>query len=401
VNAARLVFAFIGRKPLTWAFHALTLALGVAVITALLLLSQGLDNRFSKDLAGVDLVVGAKGSPLQLILSTVFALDNATGNIPLDTAVQMERNPLVKFAVPVSLGDNYKGYRIVGTWPSYGQLYGARMARGAWWTGPMQVVVGADVARRYHMALGQVFAGSHGLTVGGEVHADTPYRVVGILKPTGAIIDRLLLTDTASVWVVHEHEAVKEEGLTPAEASAHREVTAVLIKYKSAMGAVMMPLMVKRIPDLQAAVPALETARLVSLLGTGAEVLKGFGIGLLALSALGFFVALFAAVNQRRRELALLRALGARPRLLFGLVAGEGLLLGLLGGVLGVLLGRAAAMVAGAASADTGGPALAIPAFGAPDLMILLAAAVLSLLAAALPGWIAYRINAAQALQTG
>jgi putative ABC transport system permease protein len=401
MNAAKLIFAFIGRKPLTWAFHALTLALGVAVIAALLLLSRGLDNRFNKDLAGIDLVVGAKGSPLQLILSTVFALDNATGNIPLETATQLERNPLVKFAVPVSLGDNYQGYRIVGTQPAYGQLYSARLDRGAWWGESMQVVLGSTVARQAHLRLGQVFAGSHGLTMGGERHADTPYKVVGILKPTGAIIDRLLLTDTGSVWRVHEHEAVKEEGLSPVEAAAHREVTAVLIKYKSALGAVMMPRMVKQIPDLQAAVPALETARLVSLLGTGAEVLQGFGLGLLALSALGFFVALFAAVNQRHRELALLRALGARPGLLFSLVAGEGLMLGLLGGVFGILLGRAAAIIAGAASAGTGGPALAIPPLGTTDLALLAGAAILSLLAAVLPGLMAYRLNAAQALQTG
>jgi putative ABC transport system permease protein len=401
MNSARLIGAFIGRKPLTWAFHALTLALGVAVISALILLSRGLDNRFNRDLAGIDLVVGAKGSPSQLILSTVFALDNATGNIPLQTAVELERNPLVKFAVPVSLGDNYQGYRIVGTQPVYGQLYDARLDQGGWWTQPMQIVVGAEVARRMHMHMGQVFAGFHGLTMGGEQHVDSPYTVVGILKPTGAIIDRLLLTDTASVWRVHEHEAVKEEGLSPAEASAHREVTAVLIKYKSALGAVMMPRLVKQIPDLQAAVPALEVARLVTLLGTGADVLKGFGIGLLALSALGFFVALFAAVSQRRRELSLLRALGARPSLLLGLVAGEGLMLGLLGGVAGILLGRGAAMIAGAASAGGGGPALAIPPVGTIDLLLLVGAAVLSLGAAVLPGLMAYRLNAAQTLQNG
>jgi putative ABC transport system permease protein len=402
MNGLKLIFAFIGRKPLTWAFHALTLALGVAVITALLLLGSGLNDRFNKDLAGIDLVVGAKGSPSQLILSTVFALDTATGNIPLDVAESLEHNRLVKLAVPVSLGDNYRGFRIVGTQPAYGQLYGARLAQGRWWGDqPMQVVVGAQVAGQYRMQLGQVFAGAHGLTAGGELHADTPYRVVGILKPTGAIIDRLLLTDISSVWRVHEHEAVKEQGVSPEQAAGHREVTALLIKYRSALGAIMLPKLVRSIPDLQAAVPAIETARLVALLGTGADVLKGFGLGLLGLSALGFFVALFAAVSQRRRELALLRALGAKPLRLFGLIAGEGLMLGLLGGLVGVLLGRGAALIAGAASARTGGPALAIPPFGATELAILAAAAGLSLLAAVLPGLMAYRLNAAQALQAG
>jgi putative ABC transport system permease protein len=399
VNAPKLVFAFIGRKPLTWAFHALTLALGVAVITALLLLSRGLNDRFDRDLAGVDLVVGAKGSPLQLILSTVFALDNPTGNIPLETAQKLQRFPLFKVVVPVSLGDSVGGYRIVGTQPGYGQLYDARIAAGAWWTQPMQVTVGAEAARQLHLHLGQTFAGAHGLARGGELHADTPYTVVGILRPTGAIIDRLVLTDTASVWRVHEHEAVKEEGLTPDEASAHREVTALLIKYRSAMGAVMAPRLIQQEPGLQAAVPAIEMARLNSLLGTGTQVLQDFGWGLLALSALGFFVALFSAVSQRRRELALLRALGARPARLFGLVAGEGLMLGLLGGIVGLGLGRAAAAITAAASAHSGGPALAIAAFGATDLLILAGAAALSLAASLLPGLLAYRLNASLALQ--
>lgn len=399
MNGLRLIGAFIGRKPLTWAFHALTLALGVAVISALLLLSQGLGNRFNRDLAHIDLVVGAKGSPLQLILSTVFALDVATGNIPLDAAQQLEHHPLVRLAVPVSLGDNYRLYRIVGTTPDYGRLYDAEIAEGRWWNRPMQVVLGAEAARRSGLRMGQVFAGSHGLTAGGEIHAETPYTVVGVLKPTGAIIDRLILTDTASVWNVHEHEAVKEEGLTPAEASAHRQVTALLIRYKSALGAVVLPPQVRAMPDLQAAVPAMETARLVTLLGAGGTVLQDFGLGLLGLSALGFFIALYAAVSQRRRQLALLRALGARPARLFCLVAGEGVLLGLLGGLVGLALGRSAAALASAASANTGGPALVVPALGALDLGLLAGALVLSLVAAVLPGVLAYRIDAAQALQ--
>ncbi|MDB5460271.1 MAG: ABC-type transport system permease component [Caulobacteraceae bacterium] len=399
MNAPKLIFAFIGRKPLTWAFHALTLALGVAVVTALLLLSRSLNDRFDKDLAGVDLVVGAKGSPLQLILSTVFALDTPTGNIPLRTAQTLERFPLFKVVVPVSLGDSVGGYRIVGTQPSYGQLYDARIASGAWWTRPMQVTVGAEAARQLHMHLGQVFAGAHGLATGGELHADTPYTVVGILQPTGTIIDRLVLTDTASVWRVHEQEAVKQEGLTPDEASSHREVTALMIKYRSALGAVMAPRLIQQEPGLQAAVPAIEMARLNSLLGAGTQVLQDFGWGLLALSALGFFVALVSAVSQRRRELALLRALGARPALLFGLIAGEGLMLGLLGGIVGLGLGRAAAAVAAAVSTHSGGPALAVPSFGAADLAILGGAAALSLAASVLPGLLAYRLNASLALQ--
>ena len=141
MNRFKLVWAFISRKPLTWAFHALALALGVAVVTALLLVQEGLQSRFKRDLADIDLVIGAKGSPLQLVLSSVFALDVPTGNIPLSEAERFSNHPLVKRAVPVSLGDNAMGFRIVGTSRIYADIYGGTLAVGAWWTGPMGAVL--------------------------------------------------------------------------------------------------------------------------------------------------------------------------------------------------------------------------------------------------------------------
>ena len=410
MNGAKLLFAFFRRKPLTWSFHALTLALGVAVVTALLALNTGLENRFDRDLAGVNLVIGAKGSPMQLILSSVFELDAPTGNIPLATVQQFSQNMMVRRAVPVSLGDNFRGFRIVGTTTQYVDLYQADLASGRLWGKPMEAVIGAEAQRRLNLRLGETFVGDHGLAPGGETHKDNPYLVVGVLKPTGAVIDRLVLTDTASVWKVHEHENAEHaaaiasgQGVDPTDIDKSpdtREVTALLITFRSAMGALMLPRQVNAMPNLQAAAPAVETAHLTQLLGTGADVLRGFGIGLLALSGLGFFVALFAAVSQRQRELALLRALGARPARLFGLIAAEALVLGLIGGCLGVCIGRGAAAYAAAQSAVTGGPSIPLPPIGVAELIILGIAAALSLIASIAPGVIAYRINAASALRS-
>jgi putative ABC transport system permease protein len=411
MNAFKLVGAFVRRKPLTWGFHALTLAVGVSVLTAVLALNAGLSGRFDRDLSDIDLVVGAKGSPLQLILSAVFELDQPTGNIPLPVAQSLAQNHMVRRAVPVSLGDNLAGFRIVGTTPQYGAIYHARLAEGRWWTQPMEAVIGAEAERKLGLKVGQSFVGDHGLAPGGETHKDSPYRVVGVLEPTGAVIDRLVLTDTASVWKVHEHENLEHaEALAagrPVDAKdvdtspSGREVTALLISYRSAMGALMVPRYVAAQPNLQAASPAVETAHLDTLLGTGAEVLRAFGLGLLLLSAVGFFVALYAAVSQRRRELALLRALGARPRLLFGLVALEGLALGLTGGLAGIALGRGAAAFAAQASAKGGGPVLPIPPIGHVELAILGAALALSLVAAVIPGLVAYATRPAATLGAG
>lgn len=409
MNTLGLVGAFVRRRPLTWAFHALTLALGVAVLTAILALNAGLAHRFQRDLSDIDLVVGAKGSPLQLIMSSVFQLDQPTGNIPLSTEALLQQNMLVRRVVPVSLGDNVAGFRIVGTSPQYGEIYGAALAQGRWWTRPMEAVIGATAEKRLKYRIGQSFVGDHGLSPGGETHKDSPYLVVGILKPTGAVIDRVVLTDTASVWQVHHHEEVEHAEALAAgrpidphdvdKSPRQREITALLVSYRSAMGALMLPRYVTSMPDLQAASPAVETAHLTTLLGTGAEVLRSFGAGLLALSTLGFFVALFSAVNQRRRELALLRALGGAPSLLFALVTLEGLALGLVGGVAGVALGRAAAAFAAFSAGQGGGPTLQLPPLGATELAIVAGAAVLSIVAAAAPGLIAYRTNPAAVLR--
>lgn len=417
MNIAKLVFAFVLKKPLTWAFHVLTLALGVGVVVAVVLLGQALDNRFSRDLAGIDLVVGAKGSPLQLIMSSLFQLDVPTGNIPLATAERISNNPLVALAVPISMGDNVGGVRIVGTTPAYGDLYHARIIAGEWWRAPMQVVLGAEAARTLRLHLGDSFVGQHGLSTGGESHAETPYVVVGLLAPTGAVVDRLALTSTESVWRVHEHhDAEHEEAESHVEAGEHahegantdedhhesaREVTALLVRYKSAMGAVMLPRFVAAMPDIQAAIPAIEAGRLNVLLGTGADVLRAFGIGLLVLSALGFFVALFAAVQQRQRELVLLRALGARRTLLLAVVALEATLLGALGGALGIALGRIAGAVAAHSASANGGPLLTLPPLGTFEVSVFLFAALLSLAAALAPAIVAARVDPSSALKGG
>ena len=404
MNLLQLVAAFIRRRPLTWAFNVLTLSTGVAVVLALILVNQAVNDRFTRDLAGVDLVIGAKGSPLQIVLSSVFQMDVPTGNIKLSQAQGFARNMLVAKAVPVSMGDNVNEARIIGTTPEYGSLYGATLAEGRWWTKPMEAVVGASAAKRLHFGVGHVFIGAHGLSGSADLHRNFPYVVVGVLKPTGAVIDRLVLTDLASVWQVHEHpDPDDHDAEAMAEQQPHeRQITALLVKYRSAMGALMLPRQVSATPDLQAAVPAIEVTRLFSLLGVGAEVLQGVGTAILALGAIGFFIALFGAVSQRRRDLALLRALGARPSLLLSVVAVEAALMGLVGGLVGVAAGRALAeMAARISMAQASGPTLVPPPLGLPDLVAVGAALALAIVASLGPAIIASRTNPAKELASG
>ena len=207
-----LSWRYLWSRPLGAALNVLLLSLGLASITFLLLVSFQLSKAFDKDLAGIDVVVGAKGSPMQLIMCGVFHIDVPPGNIPLKAVKALEKNPLIASVIPISLGDNLRGFRIVGTSHAYTAHYGATLAQGRLWDTSMQVVVGSIVAKKLGIQVGNTFVGSHGLGAGGHLHGDNPYTVVGILKPSGTVIDRLIVTDTASVWKVHEdYTAVDDE----------------------------------------------------------------------------------------------------------------------------------------------------------------------------------------------
>ncbi|NBW48879.1 MAG: ABC transporter permease, partial [Betaproteobacteria bacterium] len=193
---------YLWSRPLGAALNLLLLSLGLASITFLLLVGAQLSKAFDRDLAGIDVVVGAKGSPMQLILSGVLHIDVPPGNVPLQAVNELVKNPLVAKIIPISLGDNFGGYRIAGTSTAYVDHYDAQLAQGALWTQPMQAVLGSAVAKRMGLQLGQTFVGSHGLGAGGHTHGENAYTVVGILQPSGSVLDRLILTDTASVWKV-------------------------------------------------------------------------------------------------------------------------------------------------------------------------------------------------------
>jgi putative ABC transport system permease protein len=198
-----LVFAYLRERWFTSLLHLVMLAIGIAAATALLLFSAQANDRLARDARGVDLVVGAKGSPLQLVLSAVFHADVPTGNINAADVERIAKDPLVKRAIPIGLGDALRGHRIVGAPAEIIDFYGAKIGDGRAYAKPFEAVLGARTAERLGLKLGDTFVGAHGLGEGGAEHAEHPYTVVGVLAPTGAVIDRLVLTSLDSVWAVH------------------------------------------------------------------------------------------------------------------------------------------------------------------------------------------------------
>ena len=242
MTLAGISLAYLRARPLATALNLLLLALGIATITVLLLATSQLEDRMSRDARGIDLVAGAKGSPMQLVLAAVFHIDAPAGNIPLAEALALAKNRAVKKAIPLALGDSFRGYRIVGTNHDYPAHYGATLGQGRLWAEPMEAVLGAEVAAAAKLAVGASFAGAHGLGEGGDVHEAEAYKVTGVLAATGTVLDRLVLTSVESVWEVHEHAGQPAGG---------KEITALLIQYATPLAAAMLPRQVNASPSNQ------------------------------------------------------------------------------------------------------------------------------------------------------
>jgi putative ABC transport system permease protein len=360
MNILHLSWKNILNKPLTLFLNLVLFSLGVGLISLLLLVNVQLEDKFEKNFAGIDLVIGAKGSPLQLILSSLYHLDAPTGNMPISEckAFLNPRHPIFKKVVPLSLGDSHRGYRIIGTNASFVDLYEAKLSEGKMFEETMEVVVGATVAENLKIKTGDQFQSSHGLIEDENlVHEDAkPFIVSGILGKTGSVIDQLIVTKTQSVWAVHEDH--DHEGETEEEHAAHldhdhdhaeeekplaayedQSITSLLIQFKGRnIQALNMARNINENTNFQAATPAIEINRLYTLLGVGEEALKALAMLIIFVSGLSIFISLFSSLRERKYELAVMRTLGARPGFLFQLIVFEGMVIAVLGFLCGIAL---------------------------------------------------------------
>ncbi|AWH83833.1 permease [Flavobacterium album] len=387
-------------KPLNTALSIILLTASVAIITLLILLEEQFEKKFSDNIDGIDLVLGAQGSPLQLILSSVYQVDAPTGNIDYTEAKKWMKSRMVKTAIPLAFGDNYRGFRIVGTTHDYLTKYGAKITDGKSFEKNFEVVAGSAVAEKMKLKVGDKFFGSHGDSEEGELHKDHAYIVTGIASPTGKVVDNLILSNIQSVWAMHDHEhAEGEEGhdhehegiaeeahdhdnhdhaveaAAPEHEDAHdhdaateaehdhghedaqiseegKEITAVLIKFRSKMGIVTWPRLIPQNTKMQAASPAIEINRLFTLFGIGLDALQYLAYGIMLISGISIFIALYNTLKERKYEFALLRVNGASRLQLLSLVLIESLLLCVTGFIFGTIVGRIALSLISGSSED-------------------------------------------------
>jgi putative ABC transport system permease protein len=328
-------------KPLNTLLSLILLTASVAIISLLVLLQEQFEKQFSNNIDGIDMVIGAQGSPLQLILSAVYHIDAPTGNIDYAEAKTWMNHPFVEKAIPLAFGDNYRGFRIVGSETSYIEHYGASLQQGKLFEQSFEVVLGSEVAQKMQLSVGDTFVGTHGDAEEGHVHDEHPYVVVGILESTGKVIDNLIICSIESVWAVHdEHDHDHDHEAEDHVHEISSEITAVLIKFKSKMGLVTWPRLIPQNTKMQGALPAIEINRLFSLFGIGLQALEYLAFGIMLISGISIFIALYNRLRDRKYEFALMRVNGASRFQLLKLVLLESMFLCLVGFLLGIVISR-------------------------------------------------------------
>ena len=357
---------------------------GISISIILVQFENHIKTRLNNDGKKIDIVVGAKGSPLQIVLSSIYHIDLPTGNIPYSSLKKISEDPLVEKVIPLALGDNWKNNRIVGTTHEYIEHYGAKLDKGRNWQKVFEVVAGSSVK----INLNQKFSGSHGLVDSNDVHDHGEYRVVGILKPTGTVLDRLLLTSLKSVLLIHgqdikdnehhkhehdkhehdkhehekhehdkheheKHEHQLNENKHKTDNHDHQsehkvnsvnnnqgfiepEITSLLVTTKSPIANINLPRSINKESQLQAANPAFEITRLSTMLGLGSKSFKLLSIIIMLIAVLSIFTGLASNFENRLRDLAILRAIGYSKARVFKIISLEGIIIVIFGIIIGL-----------------------------------------------------------------
>ena len=411
----RLAWKSLWSRRTTAILTVFSLAMGVGLILGVEKLRHEARASFANTLSGTDLVVGARSGPIALLLYSVFRIGNATNNISWDAYQRLNNHPDVAWTIALSLGDSHRGYRVIGTDQSYFEhfRYGARQplafSSGKPFDDLYDAVVGAEVAAKLGYELGDEIVIGHGL---GEIainkHDDQPFRVAGILDPTGTPVDRGVHVSLAAIEAIHigwkdgqrprgpgiSAKRLRQLQLTP------KAVTAVLVGLKSRFAVFTLQREINndRREPLLAILPGVTLQELWDLMGNAELALAAISILVAVAAILGMLVMLLAGLAERRREVAILRAVGARPWHIFSLITLEAVVLTVLGLIVGLALLYGGLMLARPIISDIYGIQIGLAGLSPRDLGYLAAFLAVGTLAGVLPSYGAYRRSLADGL---
>jgi putative ABC transport system permease protein len=392
VTLVTVVWRYLQGRFVTSVLTAVSVALGVSLVIASVLLTRGIKEGFIAGATDYNLIVGAKGSPTQLVLNVVFRMDAPTPNIPLSVYEDVRADPRVEAAVPVAMGDAYQGFRYVATSEAYfaplpWRRHAPTLATGRLFRSDAperpdyEAVLGADAARRTGLKLEDRF-------YEGEEMAAYPLRVVGVLRSTGTADDRAIFISLASYWEMNE---ISRKAMI-------KPLTAVLVRPKRLSDLTALHRGWNVGPDLQAALPSAILLSIFNLLGLVEDVLAVVLAVVAVVVGLYLFVTMYNATLERRREIATMRALGARRATVLGIVLLESCVIAGLGGLAGIVGGHGVAALGASLLAARGGPVTHALALSALQPVTFGAVVALGALAGLLPAMLAYRTEVAENL---
>jgi putative ABC transport system permease protein len=372
-------------------------------------------NSFTNTISGTDLIVGARTGPVQLLLYSVFRIGNATNNISWQSYRDIARNPNVKWTIPISLGDSHQGYRVMGTNTDYFEHfrfaggYELEMSEGGIFTGVFDAVLGADVATKLGYELGDEMIVAHGAgKVSFVKHDDKPFSVVGILKPTGTPVDQTVHVQLEGIEAIHIdwQGGTRIPGLSiPAEKALQMDltpktITAFLVGLKSRIAAFGFQRHVNQYPKepLLAILPGValqELWDLISIAEKSLLVVTGFVV-LVGLA--GMLIALMTSLNERRREMAILRSVGARPWHVFSLIVGESAMLTLAGITVGIGTFYGLLLASRTFILSKFGIFIAVSGLSSYEMLLIIIVCLAGIIIGIIPGYRIYRYSLADGM---
>lgn len=350
-----LALKSLWNRRLSTGLTVLAVALSVALLVGVERLRISARESFSNTISGTDLIVGAKGGSVQLLLYTVFHLGQSNNNVSIQSYDELRAHPAVEWTIPLSLGDSHRGFRVVATDANLYEHYRFRggqklsFSQGTAPAGAFDVALGAEVAHALGYVLGQKLVLAHGISEGKAIfeHGDKPFTVTGILNRTGTPLDRSLYITLGGMEAIHidwgegvpprpgegrAAESLRADELQP------KSITAFLLRTKDRISVLRLQREVNDYPAeaLLGIIPGVALAELWSTVGYAEDALRVVGFFVVLVGLLGMIVSLVTALNERRREMAILRALGASPKQIFGLLLFESAALGAAGAALGL-----------------------------------------------------------------